>query len=270
MPELAEVEYYRKRWNPGLGLRVRSVSLHPQKRIFRQTDTRLLESALTGARLIHSETRGKQMLFRFSKGGWLGLHLGMTGKLWVGTHDFEATQHDHLVLSQSNQALVYTDPRQFGRVLFHHGSEAPEWWSRLPPDVVSPDFTVAVVEEALRRHRQAPIKAVLLNQVRFPGLGNWMVDEILWRAGIDPRLRAGRLGEDAAETLWREIRFVSHEAMKIVGKDFSDPPRSWFYHQRWDGRGRCPKHREPLSRGNVGGRTTAWCPRCQPRNRKSR
>jgi formamidopyrimidine-DNA glycosylase len=63
MPELAEVDYFRKQWNPGLGQRIREVLLHSQARLFRGTDVKKLAQSLTGARLERSEARGKQMLF---------------------------------------------------------------------------------------------------------------------------------------------------------------------------------------------------------------
>jgi formamidopyrimidine-DNA glycosylase len=63
MPELAEVEYFRTRWNPGLKRKIESVALHPHARIFRGTDTKALVRALTCAKLERSEARGKQMLF---------------------------------------------------------------------------------------------------------------------------------------------------------------------------------------------------------------
>ena len=83
MPELAEVEWYRKRWDPGLGAAVVDLALHAQKRIFRETDTRAMREKLIGAKLLRSETRGKRMLFQFSDNTVLGLHLGMTGTLRI-------------------------------------------------------------------------------------------------------------------------------------------------------------------------------------------
>lgn len=63
MPELAEVDYFRKRWNPGLKHRIEGVTLHAKKRIFRGIETPAMAAALTGATLERSESRGKQMLF---------------------------------------------------------------------------------------------------------------------------------------------------------------------------------------------------------------
>src|SRR2546427_10459608 len=122
MPELAEVEYYRRQWNPGLGVKIRAVRLHAATRVFRSTPPLILKRSLTGSRLLSSEAHGKQMLFRFSNEVWLGLHLGMTGELRVESPRFQPGKHDHLVLYQQRQALVFSDVLQFGHVRFHQAS----------------------------------------------------------------------------------------------------------------------------------------------------
>lgn len=264
VPELAEVEYYRKQWDCALGSRVREVELHARKRIFRGSDTRELKRRLTGARLLESCGRGKQMLFRFSGDNWLGLHLGMSGTTRSEAAMFHAGKHDHLVLRQAKRALVFRDPRLFGRVRFHHGKSEPAWWSALAPEIGSKAFNREFFLSFLRRHSRAPIKAVLLLQSGFPGVGNWMADEILWRARVAPATRTGSLTTAQLNALQRATKFVSREALRIIGHDFSDPPRTWLIHQRWKPGGLCPRHRAPLQRATIGGRTTAWCAGCQP------
>ena len=190
MPELAEVAYICKQWNPGLKHRIEKVEIHPKARVFRGTDTSELVSFLSGATLERSETRGKQMLFvakargKSKSHGWLGIHLGMTGELRLELAGFEPARHDHLVLHQAKHSLVFEDPRLFGRILFGEGPHAPEWWTKLPPDLLSEAFTTKDLSTFLKRRGRAPMKAVLLMQERFPGIGNWMADEILWRAAI--------------------------------------------------------------------------------------
>ncbi|MGZ5002710.1 MAG: Fpg/Nei family DNA glycosylase [Chthoniobacterales bacterium] len=262
MPELAEVEYYRKQWNAGLGAKILSVELHARKRIFRGADTRALVRRLTGARLIESVARGKQMLFRFSGNNFLGLHLGMSGTMRIEPPNFRAGKHDHLILRQKDRVLVFRDPRQFGRVRFHHGKTDAPWWSTTP-EIISSEFDNKYVADFLRRHARASIKAVLLLQSGFPGIGNWMADEILWRAKILPSKPAGKLSAQERSALRRATRFVSREALRIIGKDNSDLPDSWLIHQRWNADGICPLHGIALKRATIGGRTTAWCVRCQ-------
>jgi formamidopyrimidine-DNA glycosylase len=263
MPELAEVEYYRKQWDSGVGSRILRVALHEGKRIFRGTDTSTLQAKLKGTTLVRSEARGKQMAFQFSQGRWVALHLGMTGKLRVEDAGFEPVKHDHLVLFQAKRALVFSDPRLFGRVLFFEGKGEPPWWSAMAPALTSPAFTEKVLRAALLRHRRLPIKAGLLLQRHFPGVGNWMADEILWRAKLDPRRASGDVTAAETNGLWKEIRFVCREAMRHVGTDFSDPPANWLFHERWGRAGKCPRDGSALAHATIGGRTTAWCRKCQ-------
>jgi formamidopyrimidine-DNA glycosylase len=264
MPELAEVEFYRRRWDVGLKARITAVELHAQTRVFRGQDAQRLRRALRNQALVASAAHGKQLLFRFSGDGWLGVHLGMTGELFVGEAGLKPGTHDHLVLRQSDRTLVFRDPRQFGRVLFHSGP-TPAWWSNLPAPLLSPGFSARSVQAFLHQHARAPVKAVLLMQEGFPGIGNWMADEILWRCRIHPATPAGALSEAKARGLWRVIRFVARGALRTVVRDFRDPPAGWLFHARWRDGGKCPRHGQPLIRDAIGGRTTAWCPLCQGR-----
>ncbi|MEY2878702.1 MAG: hypothetical protein RLZZ15_1082 [Verrucomicrobiota bacterium] len=269
MPELAEAEFFRKRWDLAARRRTITAALtHDAAKIYRGTDPVLLRRALTGARLLDSEARAKQMLFRFSGGAWLGIHLGMSGELRVEPRAYAPQKHDHLVLRTARHALVFTDPRMFGRALFHGGAAPPPWWTAIAPALTSAEFSLAAVTAFLRRRARAPIKAVLLMQERFPGVGNWMADEILWRAALHPRRAAGSLTPAEVKTLWRECRSVARRALAtIAGRgDYLPPdlnahiPQSWLFWHRWRDGGRCPKTGAPLARAEIGGRTTCWSP----------
>jgi formamidopyrimidine-DNA glycosylase len=264
MPELAEVEWFRKEWNAGRGDQIVDLKVHAQNRVFRGTNVRAIRR-LVGEKLLCSEARGKRMLFRFSGDNWLGIHLGMTGRIGVKRAAFVPDKHDHLALFQERCVLVFTDSRQFGRIRFQHGPGDPDWWDKSVPEIVSPEFDRDFLAYFLDRHRHAPIKAVLLMQNGFSGVGNWMADEILWRAKISPGRRAGSLSVARRADLFRATKFVVKRALETLGKDFSDPPRGWLIHQKWKRDGACPKHHVPLRRAIIGGRSTVWCPRCQRR-----
>ncbi len=263
MPELADVEYFRKRWDAGLGKRIVAVQLHGEKRLFRETEARTIERQLVRQKLLYSVAHGKQMLFALSGGNWLGIHLGMSGNLRVEAANFKTGKHDHRVLRHKDRALVFSDARQFGLVRFHHGRETPAWWDVSTPEIHSREFTKVSMRAFVRRHARAPVKALLLLQKGFPGIGNWMADEILWRAKIAPLRIAGSLSAAERARLFRETRFVATESLRIIAPEFGDPPRDWLIHQKWKRAGVCPKHRTPLQKAMIGGRTTAWCPRCQ-------
>lgn len=279
MPELAEVEFVRRRWNPGLGQTIATMRLHPGAGVFKTCDPELLVRHLPGATLDSSQAAAKQMLFRLTAADrartplWLGIHLGMTGELLVRPHGLPERKPDHLILDQpaapgaregAGRSLVFSDHRMFGRVQFHAGDDAPEWWTSIAPAVTSPEFTLAAVSEFLRRRARAPVKAVLLMQERFPGIGNWMADEILWRAAIHPSRRCGDLSPAEVKKLHRETVWVAREALRLIGEadtpEWPDPPKTWLFQHRWEDGGRCPRTKKPLERATIGGRTTCWSP----------
>ncbi|NBV78950.1 MAG: Fpg/Nei family DNA glycosylase [Verrucomicrobia bacterium] len=261
MPELAEVDYFRRRWDPGLGRKVARVHLNAKARVGRGLGLADLTQALVGAKLLESFAAAKQMAFRFTGGVWIGVHLGMSGRLECGDATREPTKHDHFVLTMAGgKQLVFVDPRQFGRILFWQGEGVPPWWEKIPPAILSDAFTVGVVGAFLRRRARTSIKAVLLMQERFPGIGNWMADEVLWRAGFHPEAKAGAFGPLSVRKLHRTLRAVCADAMRVIGKDWGDPPASWLFNHRWTDGGRCPRTKQPLQRAEVGGRTTCWSP----------
>lgn len=267
MPELAEVEYFRKVWSPGLGHAVRRVDLHPLARVFRDTSTELIRRKLPSATFEASFAHGKNLLFQFSGGNWLGGHLGMTGSLRVETAGFPAGKHDHLVLGFDRMSLVFTDPRMFGRIRFEVSKEGPpDWWRELPPEVLSDAFTKERVADFLHRHRKTPIKTLLLDQAAFPGIGNWMADEICWRLRWHPARLSGDVSAKEKTALWKMVREVARDALRVIGPDWGEPPDSWLFNHRWDRDHRCPRRGcgTLLVRAALRGRTTCHCPRCQP------
>ncbi len=277
MPELAEVDFYRQQWDPGMGRRVRAVRLHPRARVFRHTAVRDLARQLTGTTLCASAAAAKQMLFRFSGGRWLGIHLGMTGELRVAAAGYAPQAHDHLVLVQRDHCLVFTDPRMFGRIDLAIGRNPPGWWAGLAPPILSAAFTVDAVASFLRRRARTPVKSALLLQARFPGVGNWMADEILWRAAIHPRRPAGALTTAEIGSVWRECRRVCRLALRAIAGQGGDLPPSlnvripdsWLFNHRWEDGGRCPRTGVRLVRERIGGRTSCWSPGRQKLSRNA-
>ncbi len=262
MPELAEVEHARRYWNPALGERITDVFIaSPTPRVFRGTDRDALVGALVGSTFTGSEARGKQLAFRFGD-AWLGLHLGMSGALVLEDARYIPRKHDHLVVRTANHSMVFNDPRHFGRVLFHEGPDEPAWWSKLAPSVLSDAFTADELTTFLKRRGRSPLKAALLMQERFPGVGNWMADEILWRVKMHPATLCGALGAESVAALWRGVRRVARLSIDTIDDDWNYPD-TWLFSHRWEPGGHCPRCDAPLSRDAIGGRTTCWCPRCQ-------
>ena len=263
MPELAEVYYYAKRWDAGIGLPIISLHANAKSRVFRICDVAALKTRITGAKLKNSLTHGKQMLFEFSGGRWLSVHLGMTGELSCKPQTYEPAKHDHLVLHVNSHALVFTDPRQFGSVTFYEGKSPPEFWRALPSQPMDEAFTPELVANVLQRHARQPLKALLLDQRYFPGIGNWMADEVMWQMKLPPHITAGSLSAKQSQNLWRTLRKVCDVALKTIGVDWSDPPKSWLFRHRWKRGNDCPRCGVTLVHETVRGRTACWCAVCQ-------
>jgi formamidopyrimidine-DNA glycosylase len=267
MPELAEVEFYRRQWDPGLGQAVRRVHTHGHARIFRNAPAKAVERGLGGRRFVASQAHGKQMLFQFDGGAWLGLHLGMSGELRTAAADHVPGKHEHLVLALDSVALVFSDYRMFGALDLDLVDDElpPPWWRELPPQPIDPRFTKRHVRDFVRRFPKTPVKTLLLDQRGFPGIGNWMADEICWQLRIPPQTPSGQLADDRIDAIWKETRRVSREAMRVIGTDWGDLPDSWLMNHRWRDGGLCPRRgcRVELVREDLRGRTTCWCPKCQ-------
>ncbi|MEQ1841126.1 MAG: DNA-formamidopyrimidine glycosylase family protein [Verrucomicrobiales bacterium] len=267
MPELAEVEYFRKQWNPGLGTSILRVQTHPAARIFRDSPAVAIERGLAGRSFLGSAAHGKQMLFEFSGGAWLGLHLGMSGELRTAPGDRLPAKHEHLVIVLDSLSLVFSDYRMFGKVSLDITEDglAPSWWRELPPQPADAGFTKTRVRDFMRRFPKTPLKTLLLDQRGFPGIGNWMADEICWQLRIPPQTPSGTLDDLSLEAVWKMTRRVSREALRVIGTDWGELPDSWLMNHRWRDGGICPRRgcKSELVRDDLRGRTTCWCPSCQ-------
>ena len=266
MPELAEVAYACSQWTVGIGHKVKEVTAHPTSRVYRDLDRSQLQKKITGSILSASDTHGKQMLFSFSNNNWLGIHLGMTGNLFSEPPHYKAQKHDALLVRQTNRTLAFRDPRQFGRIRLGEGNDPPHWWSDLPISMLREEFNSDILSGALKRHSRRPLKALLLDQRYFPGMGNWMADEVLWRSKIHPAQLGSQISKIKQVTLFEQIIFVVKGAMNSVGQHGGDPPEDWLFHSRWKNGQICPQTKSLLIREQIGGRTTCWCPALQKKS----
>jgi len=265
MPELAEVRYYAHRWAPAVGETIQHVRLPGRKsRVYRSLDQPESLKSLEGQRLRQTESRGKHILIHFSDTHVLGIHLGMKGSLSTATHPYEAIRHDQLLLDTDQHTLIFHDTRTFGLIQYEKikPGQKPSWLAHQPPPPDDPEFSRESVQRFLNKRKKSPIKAVLLDQNGFPGLGNWMVDEILWRSRIHPATPTEKL-IPSTPLLFTTIREVTNDALRVIAPDWSDPPNHWLFNHRWKPGGHCPRCQQPLARETIAGRTSCFCPQEQ-------
>jgi len=222
---------------------------------------RALQSALKGRRFRVARRRGKLLLLDTDNDGpTLGLHFGMTGRLLVDGHtgqerlvyssDKANEKWDRLIVTFADGGqLRVRDPRRLGAAELDPDEE------RLGPDALT--LTAKQLRERVLRASTAPLKAILMDQSRVAGLGNLIVDEVLWRAGLDPLRPAGQLCADEERVLLKAIKSALRDMGKRGGSHTGD-----VYASRTLG-GVCPRDGAPLTRRTIGGRTTWSCPQHQ-------
>jgi len=198
---------------------------------------------------------------------WI-VHLGMTGRLLVTTPDAPVAKHTHgRVRLQSGGELRFVDPRRFGRLEFRDLSKGSGFAGpgAEPLTIESEEFA------KLFRGRKLAIKAALLNQGLLSGVGNIYADESLFRAGIRPRRRAGRLTRQELEKLRSALKDVLEHAIRLGGSSVSDyvdadGAKGFFQleHYVYQRTGEaCRSCGSEIKRIVVAGRSTHYCPRCQ-------
>lgn len=282
MPELPEVETVARGLRQTvLGRRILSVTLGKTDFI---DDPAALEQHLPGRQIEAVERYGKFMLLRLS--GVMGVpnarsngdaapasllvHLGMTGQIAPAPAGQPLQKHTHVcLLLDDGRELRYTDPRRFGRIAYLDKALLAEELTGFgadPLEVSKEEFADRICG------RSARIKALLLDQSVLRGVGNIYADESLWRARIHPARMGARISRKEAGTLRRVLQEILQKAIVLRGSSISDfldaegEPGEYQRHHRAYGREgkNCYRCKTPIRRAIVAGRSSYFCPRCQP------
>jgi formamidopyrimidine-DNA glycosylase len=282
MPELPEVETVARGLRRAiLGRRIISVALGKTDFI---DDPVALEEHLPGRRFEAVERYGKFMLLRLSAAARTGripsngdgapasllVHLGMTGQIAPCSAERPREKHTHVcLLLDDGRELRYTDARRFGRIAYLTEAPLAQELRRFgadPLEVGGEEFADRI------RGRRARIKALLLDQGVLRGVGNIYADESLWRAKIHPARLGAQLSREEAKTLRRVLQEILRKAIVMRGSSISDfldaegEPGEYQRHHRAYGReGKgCYRCKTAIRRGIVAGRSSYFCPKCQP------
>ena len=257
MPELPEVEaaleVLRTRARGRTITRMRV--LHPSlQRRLKPAQLR----ALVGARIARVERRGKHQLLHLDDGRILHAHFRMNGDWMLADTGAELPRFARAVLDFENgSSLVFVDSRALGTIDVHPAGA--ELDLGLGPDAADPDWTAAQLAAALAP-RRGPIKPALLDQRLVAGLGNIYAAESLWRARINPHTACNALTRAQVSALRKAIE---HVIARATGSRYTDDDTVNL--DVYDREGLpCRRCRTPIERVVQAGRSTYYCPRCQP------
>jgi formamidopyrimidine-DNA glycosylase len=274
MPELPEVESVRRQLEPALvGRRFATVRI-ADSRLVRPYEPTEVAAELEGERVRAVERRGKYLVVRFESGRVLLVHLRMTGSL-LHTPGGSLQDDPHrraVVTLDDGSDVAYRDVRRFGTWLLLEVEEAePYLDQRVGDEPLDALFTAARLGERLAGRRTS-LKTALLDQRTLAGMGNIYADEALWRARLNPLRPASGLDRAELRRLHRGIRAALEHGLARQGstlRDYRLPDGSGgsmqdefrVYGRRDEPCDRCGT---AISRTRVAGRTTWFCPTCQP------
>jgi formamidopyrimidine-DNA glycosylase len=267
LPELPEVETIKNELSPHvIGRRFTDVTICDAKPVKRPSVDEF-RRGLIGQSINDLERRGKYLIFRISSGAALVIHLKMTGALLLNPEQTDRYARVIFRLDDGSQ-LVFTDRRRLGALWLLENEQAVI--GKLGPEPLDPEFTAQTLAERLHK-RQAPIKAVLLDQGFMAGIGNMYADEALFAAKIHPLRKANSLSTQEIRKLHKAIVDVLQAAIDSKGASVDT-------YKRPDGRlgtahdnfrvahrgGKpCPVCGTPIQRLAVRNRGSYFCPKCQ-------
>ncbi len=275
MPELPEVETTRRGIDAVIsGQILRDLVLRESR--MRWPITEGLTALLSGRRVLGTGRRGKYLLLHFEH-GVLIVHLGMSGSLRRVPLDEAPRKHDHVDWVFDHAILRLHDPRRFGAVLWHPAQAGPIEAHPLLIGLGIEPFDERFNGQWLHDHfrgRRVAVKQALLAGHAVVGVGNIYASECLFRAGIDPRLAAGRVSRPRCERLAQAIRATLTDALESGGSTLRDyvnatgEPGAYFaiHAAVYERAGQpCRLCDTPIRRIIQGQRATYFCPSCQKR-----
>jgi formamidopyrimidine-DNA glycosylase len=276
MPELPEVESLRRILaRTAIGRTIARAEIS-EPRLRRRVAPEMVK-ALAGKKIERISRRAKYLLIELGGGTTLLVHLGMSGSLTHRGAGFDSKQfaprHDHVrFLLDDGSALVFNDPRRFGLIKVVPTVElgaTPEL-SGLGPEPLSREFSAEYLA-AKARGRSAAIKNVIMDQRIVAGIGNIYASEILFRAGVRPSRRAGKVSRAEAVRIVNEARIVLRAAIGSNGTTFrsyrDSRGRPGRFAERLNVYGRdgkpCPRCSTTIRNVTIGQRASFYCPKCQ-------
>lgn len=267
MPEIPDLEVILEVLRPELrGQQIDHIEM-PLPLVFRDLTGNGLEATLQGATLTELRRLGKFLVFEFGSDGVLAINPMLAGRLHYCEPGQRRSKRTYLILHWSNgMQLRYVDPKAMGKIYLSRSLQQVPTMAEHGPDALSPELTLDLFRERLRRHR-GEIKGVLVNYRFVAGVGNAYADEILFRAGIYPFRKRTTLSEGEIETLYHAMRDVLRESTDTVrermGDQIHEKIRDFLAVHLHAGEP-CPRCGAPISEVKANRRITNFCRNCQP------
>lgn len=269
MPELPEVETIVRQLQKQIkGKKIGHVRIRVPK---------LVHGSIPQSLITDVRRRAKAIVIKLGSKQYIIIRLGMTGhfhyakgKKQQKEKGLEPQEQKYIVVQfflNDGSILSFNDIRKFGSVQVLSSEKAQTLLKKMGPEPLSSGFTLPAFRTLLQQKRNAHVKVALLDQHFIAGIGNIYAQEILYRAGIDPRRKIVSLSDTEIRKLHKAMKNTLNQAIRHHGTTVQD-----YVHiegsggfQRYlqvYGREKCPQ-KHPLTKIYLGSRGTYFCPKCQ-------
>ena len=270
MPELPEVETSRRGIEPHLlNKTIKTIKIRQHK--LRWPIPENLPTLASGQKIRGVYRRAKYIYLKLDNGSII-IHLGMSGSLRICSKDTPPEKHDHIDICTSNNIVLrLRDPRKFGCVLWTSGDiNQHKLIKSLGPEPLDDVFTAEYLHTKASK-RTCSIKSFIMNSHMVVGVGNIYASESLFKAGINPKRKAGNISPARFEKLVTAIKVTLRESIEQGGttlKDFTaEDGQPGYFAQKLLVYGKagedCPVCSKPIKQINQQARSTFYCSQCQ-------
>lgn len=280
MPELPEVETSRRGIEPYLlNKKIKQITIRQHK--LRWPIPKNLPTLAEGQIIREVCRRAKYIYLKLDNGNII-IHLGMSGSLRICSNKTTAEKHDHIDIQVSTSKILrLRDPRKFGCVLWEPSDiNEHKLIKPLGPEPLTDStsdgstnngsFNTDYLYKKANK-RSCSIKALIMNSHIVVGVGNIYASEALFRAGINPKRKAGNISHARLDKLVSAIKLTLELAIKEGGttlRDFTGiSGQPGYFAQKLLVYGRngekCTQCNEPIKQFTQQARSTFYCPTCQ-------
>ena len=209
MPELPDLQVFSKNLMKRTAHRkIVSADVFNVSRL--NVDGETVRTKLLGMEITDIVRDGKELYFQLENSVVFSVHLMLSGRFQIcAPGEVSGIPYKILSIGFDEEALVLSDFQGMCKVTFNPAAANA-------PDALGEAFTMAYLQNAVRRNQRKNIKAFLIDQSIVRGIGNAYADEILWKANISPKSTAGKIPEDRLAALYTAISDVLEDAIANI------------------------------------------------------
>lgn len=225
-------------------------------------------ASLRGRRITKVDARGKHLLISFDDELVLHSHMGMTGSWHIyrpGEAWFKPPQRAAISLDCPQVCVVCFTPKLL-ELLTAAGVRRHDYLHRLGPDLLAGPPREDEVVARFRQCNNLPIGEAVMNQTVVSGIGNVYKSEVLFLEGLHPLIMVSDLSDEQLLRLTASAREQMESNLSgrpRTTRHALDGGRFWAYGRSGKPCYRCETVIELIRQGDLG-RTTYFCPKCQP------